>query len=69
VAGATWFTYLASNTNYDDASASELAKFLAGLPFQRTGGEEPLLASGVYTRGSKQFSEETMGLDRTVRSL
>ena len=67
--GGTWFSYLVQNEAWSTLTDQQREQFRSELPFRRSSGEEPRLAPGVYARGTKQFSEDTLGLRREVRAL
>lgn len=67
--GAQWFSYLKQSNLWWTLTSAQREAFRATLPLQRAFGEEPALASGVYSSGNKQFSEETLGLRREIRRV
>jgi len=69
ISGAIWFSYLVQNQAWGNRSQAERDAFERDLPFARVGADSPQYASGVLDRGSKHYSEDTLGLRREVRSL
>ena len=69
LSGAKWFSYLTQNDTWWRLSPEQREDFRKKLPFQRSSAEEPRLAAGLRTVATKSFSEETLGLDRKVRTL
>jgi hypothetical protein len=69
LAGSEWFSFLKQNSAWWSLSSSQREAFRGNLPLQRTFGEEPSLAPGIYSSSSKTFSEETLGLRREIRRI
>ena len=69
IAGASWFSYLVKTQGWWNRSQAERDAFERNLPFTRVGADAPQYASGVSDRGSKHYSEDTLGLRREVRSV
>lgn len=68
LSGSSWFSFLKQNDAWWRLTSSQREAFRARLPVQRTFGVEPELAPGVRVLGSKQFSEQTLGLRRDVHA-
>jgi hypothetical protein len=69
ISGAQWFSYLEQNYTWSSRSQSERDAFERELPFTRTGAPTPTYAYDAQERGSKHYSEDTLGLRREVRSI
>lgn len=68
IAGASWFSYLKQNNAWWSLSPEDRERFRKRLPIERSSADEPRLAAGVRTASTKEFSEQTIGLRREVRS-
>lgn len=69
ISRASWFSYLVKTQNWWNRSQAERDAFERNLPFTRVGADAPQYASGVTDRGSKHYSEDTLGLRKEVRSV
>ena len=69
VSGASWFSYLIKNSAWEKLSALERQALLDKVPVKRSDAPEPVLDARLRNAGSKQFSEDTMGLRREARTL
>jgi HORMA domain-containing protein len=56
ITGASFFNFLTQNSRFFRLSSAEQARFEAGLPLQRTGGEPPSDGSGYWTSDRSYFS-------------
>lgn len=56
ITGAIFFNFLTPNSKFFRLSESEQARFEAGLPFQRPGGQSPSDGSGYWTSDRNYFS-------------
>ena len=56
IAGAVFFNFLTQNSRFFQLSAYDQARYEAGLPLQRTGGEPPSDGAGYWTSDRNYFS-------------
>jgi hypothetical protein len=56
VTGAIFFNFLTHNSRFFQLSSDEQARFEAGLPLQRTGGDPPSDGSGYWMADRNYFS-------------
>jgi len=56
ITGAAFFNFLTRNTDFFALSPEEQMRFVARLPFQRTGGEPPADGSGYWVSDRNYFS-------------
>jgi len=56
VTGAIFFNFLTQNSRFFELSSAEQARFQAGLPLQRTGGDPPTDGSGYWMADRNYFS-------------
>ncbi len=56
ITGATFFNFLTQNARFFNLTSAEQARFEAGLPLQRTGGEPPSDGAGHWTSDRNYFS-------------
>ena len=70
VKGGSWFSYLTySNAFFNQLTSAQREAFESKSPLSRATGESPQAATGLHSSGSKQFSEESLGLYREVRLI
>jgi hypothetical protein len=56
VTGAVFFNFLTQNSRFFQLSHADQARFEAGLPIQRTGGEPPSDGAGYWTSDRNYYS-------------
>jgi len=66
LAGASWFSFLEFSPAWWRLTASQRDAYEATLPIQRSKGDPPTLASGVYYGNAKSYSTENVGVSRTI---
>ncbi len=67
VTGGTWFSYLTYSEPFCRLTREQQQAFKAKSPLEREAADEPQLAAGVRSAGTKHFSEDELGLYREVR--
>jgi Bacterial HORMA domain family 1 len=56
VTGAVFFNFLTQNSRFFQLSSADQARFEAGLPLQRTGGDPPADGAGYWTSDRNYYS-------------
>jgi len=64
--GATWFSFLTHSPKWWLLTDRERATYEATLPIQRTFGDAPTIASGIYYGNAKSYSTEHASMTRTI---
>lgn len=67
VTGGIWFSYLTYSDAFYGLTREQQQAFKARSPLERETADEPRLAAGVRSAGTKHFSEDELGLYREVR--
>lgn len=66
IAGASWFSFLTPSQKWWRLNETERAAYETTLPIQRTNGEAPTIASGVYYGNAKSYSTDNASVNRTI---
>lgn len=70
VSGGTWFSYLSySDAFFNKLTHAQREAFKSKSPLHREPADPPQRADGLRSSGTKQFSEESLGIYREIRLI